>query len=211
MTRGFLATMILILAMIVSMGCLSAEPPQVQAPATTPVPTPSPEPAPESPVSTVLPSAMALQLSDIPPDYILKDRADSTYEEQTQLTRDLGWRQGYSVSFYRINLEKFDLTAIRQDIGVYPPERMNRVFDLAEDDMESQGNDTIRVYQIPLYRIGDDSIAYKTENTRDSGRTVVYTILFIKKDVFEKLEMGGTTTDYETLKQLAAIAADRIR
>ena len=209
MTKGIMAALTIIFAMMVSMGCLSAEPQPAPAPAATPAPTT--QPTPESPVSTVLPSAMALQLSDIPPDYILKGRADTTYEEQPQMVRDLGWRQGYSVTFYRINLEKFDLTGLRQDIGIYPPDKMNRVFDLAQDEMESQGNGTIRVYQIPLYRIGDDSIAYKTENIRDSGRSVVYTILFIKKDVFERLEMGGTTTDYETLKQLAAIAADRVR
>ena len=152
-----------------------------------------------------------MQLSDIPSDYILKDRSDAIYPEQNQLSRDLGWRQGYSVTFYRINLEKYDLTGLRQTIGVYPLKNMNKVFNLAQDEMESLSNGTIAVYEVPLYKIGDESRAYKTVDSRDPNRGGVYTIIFVKKDVFERLEMGGTTTDYETLKHLANTAAGKIR
>lgn len=204
-----MAVIVMIMAMLVSMGCLST----VSPPAATPAPTPEPTtlPTQESPISSVLPSEMALQLSDIPSDYILKDRSDAIYPEQNQLSRDLGWRQGYSVTFYRINLEKYDLTGLRQTIGVYPLKNMNKVFNLAQDEMESLSNGTITVYEVPLYKIGDESRAYKTLDSRDPNRGGVYTIIFVKKDVFERLEMGGTTTDYETLKQLANTAAGKIR
>ncbi len=201
--------MIIMMAMLVSMGCLSTGSQPVTAP--TPAPEPTVLPTKESPVSTVLPGEMALQLSDIPSDYILKDRSDSIYAEQDQLSRDLGWRLGYSVTFYRINLEKYDLTGLRQIIAVYPLKNMNKVFELAQDEMESGANGTITVHELPLYRIGDESVAYKTEDSRDPDHPAVYSILFIKKDVFEKLEMGGTTTDYETLKLLANTAAGKIR
>ena len=48
----------------------------------------------ESPVATVPVSQMALQLSDMPSDYILKDRSDLTYLEMDQMSHDLGWRAG---------------------------------------------------------------------------------------------------------------------
>jgi hypothetical protein len=32
---------------------------------------------------------------------------------------------------------------------------------------------------------------------------VTYTVIFTKKNVFEKITMAGTNTDYETLKRLA--------
>ena len=155
---------------------------------------------------------MALQLADIPSDYILKDRSDVPYTKTTQLSRDLGWREGYSVTFFRMNQEKFDMTGLRQTITRYPIQNMNRVFEMAKDEMLSPVNGgTGTIFELPLARIGDQSIAYKRENTSAPDSLPVYTILFVKKDVFETLEMGGTTTDYETLKELARIAADKIR
>ena len=117
MTKGFMAIFVIMMALLVSMGCLSPAPP----PAAPPAPTPSPTtiPTPESPVSTIQPSAMALQLSDIPSDYLLKDRSDAVYAEQSPISQGLGWEEGYSVTFYRINLEKYDLTGLRQTIDVY--------------------------------------------------------------------------------------------
>ncbi len=209
MTKGFMAIFIVMMALLVSMGCLFPASPPAAPPA--PTPEPSTMPTPESPISTIQPSAMALQLSDIPSDYILKDRSDAVYTEQNPISQGLGWEGGYSVTFYRINLEKYDLTGLRQTINVYPIRNMNKVFDMAQEDMESGANGTTAVYEIPLPRIGDQSIAYKTQDSADPNRPGVYSIIFVKKDVFEKLEMGGTTTDYETLKQIANTAAGKIR
>ena len=186
MTKGFMTIIILMVAMLVSMGCSQTASEPVPTPSPVPERTLVPAPTPESPVSTVLPSAMALQLSDLPEDYILKDRADTIYPEPSQISRDLGWRMGYSVTFYRVNLVKFDMTGLRQIIGLYPIRNMNKVFDLAQDEMESQANGTITVFEIPLYRIGDQSIAYKTQDPSDPSHPAVYSILFVKKDVFEK-------------------------
>jgi len=104
------------------------------------------------------------------------------------------------------------MTGLRQTIDIYPLANMNKVFDMAKEEMTSPASGgTSTVYELPLARIGDASIAYKTENTNDPNHLPVYTIFFIKKNVFEKLEMGGTTTDYEALKDAARIAADKIR
>ncbi|MEI8331248.1 MAG: hypothetical protein WCF90_06325 [Methanomicrobiales archaeon] len=39
----------------------------------------------------------------------------------------------------------------------------------------------------------------------------VYTVIFSKKNVFETVTMGGTTTDYEMLKEIVRKAADEIQ
>lgn len=212
MKIGASAIVIILLLIIGSAGCLSSSP----AAQTTPEPTPPPQvtasPTTGSPVSMTGLSGMALQLADIPSDYILKDRSDVPYTKTTQLSRDLGWREGYSVTFFRMNQEKFDMTGLRQTLTRYPIQNMNRVFEMAKDEMLSPVNGgTGTIFELPLARIGDQSIAYKRENTSAPDSLPVYTILFVKKDVFETLEMGGTTTDYETLKNLARIAADKIR
>jgi hypothetical protein len=36
-------------------------------------------------------------------------------------------------------------------------------------------------------------------------------VIFTKKDVLEQIEMKGTTTDYEVLKNIAGTAAGKIR
>jgi len=158
------------------------------------------------------PSELALQLADIPGDYILKERSDIPYTKTTQVARDLGWRQGYMVTFYRINAVKYDMTGLRQMIELYPLANMNKVFDMAKEAMNLQADSgQVTQNELPMEKVGDKSVAYITENTTVRNSPPVYTIIFVKKDVIEKLEMSGTTTDFETLKNLAGIAADKIQ
>jgi hypothetical protein len=193
-----------------AVGCLSSPSAQTTSAPATPQATISP--VPDSTVSITGPSGMALQLADLPSDYILKDRSEISYMEMSQLSRDLGWREGYSVTFYRMNQKKFDMTGLRQTIGLYSSPNMNRVLDMAKEEIVNPADGgTGTVYDLPLARIGDASSAYKSENTSAPYHQPVYTILFIKNDVFETLEMGGTTTDFETLKNVARIAADKIK
>jgi hypothetical protein len=202
-------SLILVLIFFVwSSGCLST---QSEKPAALPGPVPTLLPTPESETSTISPSAMALQLTDIPSDYILKDRSVMVFPEVTQLTRDLGWRQGYFVSFYRINKEKDDQTGIRQSINIFPLENMNKVFSIEKEDMKSRADRSGTIYEIPFPAIGDTSIAFRGANANDPNNFVVYSVLFTKKNVYEKISMSGTSTDYEVLKDIAQSAAEKIR
>lgn len=190
-----------------SSGCLT---PQFEKPATQPEPVPTLLPTPESKTSTIPPSDMALQLADIPADYILKDRSVMVSPEVSQLTRDLGWRQGYYVSFYRINKEKDDQTGIRQSINIFPIEKMNEVFSIEVEDMKSRAVGSNTLYEIPFPAIGDASIAFRETNAYDPYSVAVYSVLFTKKNVYEKIIMSGTSTDYEVLKEIAQKAAAKI-
>jgi hypothetical protein len=202
-------SLILVLVFFVcSSGCMST---LSEKPAALPEPIPTLLPTPESETSTIPPSGMALQLTDIPSDYILKDRSVMVFPEVTQLTRDLGWRQGYFVSFYRINKEKDDQTGIRQSINIFPLENMNKVFSIEKEDMKSRADVSGTIYEIPFPTIGDTSIAFRGNNANDPSNYVVYSVLFTKKNVYEKITMSGTSTDYEVLKDIAQKAAEKIR
>lgn len=205
MKLRFIALIFVMQLAICSAGCLS------QAPVTPSPPTSMPTtiPVPESTIATIPPGTMALQLTDVPGDYLLKERDVIAYSEVSQLARDLGWQQGYLVTFYRMNREKDDITGIRQSISVYPPENIGKVYDLETEGILSSRNGMTR-HAIPFPRIGDQSIAFRETRIANPMDIAVYTVIFSKKNVFETITMGGTTTDYEMLKEVVRKAADKI-
>ena len=202
----FIALILIVQLAVVSAGCLSP------APALTPPQTPLPAtlPTPESTIATIPPGGMALQLTDVPPDYLIKDRTVIAYAEVSQIAHDLGWQQGYRATFYRMNRDKEDITGIRQTINVYPPGNMNKVYAIETEGILSTENGTIR-YEIPFPAIGDKCMAFRETRTGDPLDLAVYTVIFKKKNVLETITMGGTTTDYETLKAVVRKAADKIQ
>lgn len=64
------------------------------------------------------------------------------------------------------------------------------------------------VEDLTLVTIGDSSSALRVSNKTDN--TQEYIIAFVKNDVYQNFYTNGTLTDYETLKQLATIAAAKI-
>ena len=206
MKTRFITLIFIVLLAICSAGCLSPAPvsltQQVLLPETTPTP--------ESTRATIPSGDMALQLSDMPPDYLLKDRTVIAYSEVSQLAHDLGWQQGYTVMFAHANRKNDDSTGIHQSISVYPPENINKVYALETEGIISSRNGITR-NEIPFPTIGDRSIAFRETHSMDSQNFAVYTVIFKKKNVFEIITMEGTTTDYEILKDVVRKAADRIQ
>lgn len=196
-----------ILALVCATGCTSpAVAPDLPVATTEPTIIPTPESA-----SAVVPAAeMALQLADLPPDYILRDRSVMTSPDVTQLTRDLGWRQGYFVTFDRTGRTKSDQTRIRQTISIFSEGNMNKVFNLEKIALSEGSNPFTSPFEIPFPTAGDQSIAYRMTNTPEEGQ-VTYTVIFTKKNAFERITMAGTSTDYETLKEIVQKAAAKIR
>jgi hypothetical protein len=206
MKTRFIILIFIVQLAVCSAGCLSPAPVTLSQQALLPETTPTPE----STRATIPPGDMALQLSDMPPDYLLKDRTIIAYSEVSQLAHDLGWQQGYTVMFTRANLEKNDSTGIHQSISVYPPENMNKVYALETERIISSRSGITRI-EIPFPTIGDQSIALRETQSMDSRNFAVYTVIFKKKNVFEIITMEGTTTDYETLKDVVRKAADKIQ
>ncbi|MCK9580945.1 MAG: hypothetical protein M0Q92_10940 [Methanoregula sp.] len=201
------ALVLVIIALTCAAGCTN----QAATPATS-LETSEPTiiPTQESVSATIPVADMALQLTHPPAEYILRDRSVITSPDVTQLTRDLGWREGYYVTFDRTGRSKNDQTRIRQSINVFPVDNMNKVFTLEKVALSEGQNTFSSPYEIPFPTIGDRSIAYRMTNVPVEGQ-VTYTVIFTKKNAFERITMAGTSTDYETLKDVVQKAAAKIR
>jgi hypothetical protein len=64
---------------------------------------------------------------------------------------------------------------------------------------------------VPFPVTGERSIAWREVRTVGTIPVVTYSVIFTKKNVYEKISMTGTSTDYELLRELAMTAAGRIR
>jgi len=189
-------------------GCFLLDPAPQVVPPTTPVTLP---PTPESRIATVEPSGMALQLADLPEGYVIRERSDVAYADINPLARNEGWKKGYYVAFYRMNTRNYDITGITQQISVYPPDRIRIIFEEVKTGVASRANASVSVAELPFSKTGDRSIALRFTDANDQYGIMTYTVIFTKKDVLEQIEMKGTTTDYEVLKNIAGTAAGKIR
>jgi hypothetical protein len=178
---------------------------------TQPTSLPLSSPTPESKLATIEPSAMALQLSDLPDGYSIKERSDVSYAEISPMARDEGWKKGYFVSFYRMNVKNYDITGITQQISSYPLNRMTLIFDEVKNNLITRADASISVTELPFPKTGDRTIALRSVDANDQYGIITYTVIFTKKDVLEQIEMRGTTTDYEVLKDSAQKAASKIQ
>ena len=101
---------------------------------------------------------------------------------------------------------------IEQYTSVYPAENISLVVpdtvqswkNMARE--ENSANITLEEISLPI--IGDSSAALKYSNKTDN--TQEYVIAFVRKDVFQNIYTNGTAMDFETLQQLARIAAAKI-
>jgi hypothetical protein len=200
MERSWVA-LVLLIFLLSSAGCLDTlvgEPPD-----RTEIPSPSATvTATETPRFLEQSSDMALQPSDLPSDYILQDRSVLALPEVSQLARELGWRQGYYVSYYRRISNTNDITWIRQSVNIFSSESINGVFLLEKEELKNQQLTPGTRYEIPFPAVGERSIAFRDTDPLDPERPVTYTVIFTKKNVYEKITMSGTNTDYEILKRL---------
>ena len=192
---------------LLSAGCITDSP--SPSPENTPVQTVT-TPTPENPSITVAPADMAIQKEDLPPDYRLKDRTVTSYAGVSQVFRDLGWQQGYRASFYRLDTDTGDSTSIMQEIEVYPLKTVKDAYTQRKETLLPADNSRTD-YQVPFPLTGDRSIAWREVRYQQNVPAVTYTVIFTKKNVYEKISMTGTSTDYELLKNIAATAVARIR
>jgi hypothetical protein len=194
------AAFILVTFLLCSAGCLDTR--VGEPPYTTETPVYTIVPTTETPRLPEQSSDMALQPADLPSDYVLQDRTVMALPEVSQLARQLGWRQGYYVSFYRRISNTNDFTRIRQSISFFSSDSINGVFLLEKEELKAQQLSPQSRYEIPFPAVGERSIAFRDTNPLDPERPVTYTVIFTKKNVYEKITMSGTNTDYETLKRL---------
>lgn len=158
-------------------------------------------------LSTLELSDMALQLSDFPGNFTIKERTERVKSDVSKDAIDLGWKKGYYVRYARIGESILDVTVIEQLISVYPIENVSKVVNLPR---ESDKNITYDELSKP--NIGDNSRAFRITTTDEFGtEQKIYQIEFVRMDVYVSLYMVGTTTDYELLKGLAKKAEAKIK
>lgn len=196
------AALIVVTFILCSAGCLDT--PVSEPPQKTVTPVPTPVPTTDTPRALPEPSSdMALQPSDLPSDYILQDRTVIALPEVSQLARQLGWMQGYYVSFYRRDGNNEIITRVWQSVNIFSSEDINGVFLLEKEELKKEHLTPGTRYELPFPAVGERSIAFRETNPLDPERPVTYTVIFTKKNVYEKITMSGTSTDYELLKRLA--------
>jgi hypothetical protein len=198
---------VVLCAVLVSSGCVAevSTPPVVQT-----IISPLVTPVPESLVATVPLSGLALVKENLPAGYVLKDRTVTSYAGVGQIFRDLGWQQGYRVSYYRLDKDIDDMTMIIQEIDLYPLDTVRDVYSMKKEELLPK-EDSRTDYQVPFPVTGERSIAWREIRTVGTIPVVTYSVIFTKKNVYEKISMTGTSTDYELLRELAMTAAGRIR
>ena len=195
---------------------------QVQTPSTQPVAplSPAPEQKKEDDiVKTVTnlivpkitskePKDIALNRSDMPDNYALKDRREETRDDISQEGIDNGWQKGYYVFFQRVGDSILDVTNIEQFISIYPEENMEKVVNAPQPNE----NRTVKI--LPSPNIGDQSIGYYGEVVTNSKYNITksyYAIQFRKLNVLETFYMSGSSLDYEFLKETAKKAEAKTR
>jgi len=175
--------------------------------------TPAAPVVPGTSQSTIEPSAMILQTSEIPANFILVEKDARNISDLNGWALDHGWKKGYYAVYQKNDPNTPNGTLIEQVISVYPAQNITLVI---PDTMQGwknwtvgENNVNLTVEDLSLPTIGDSSAALKVTDNSDS--TQMYVIAFIKKDVYQHFWTNGTATDFETTRQLAGIAAAKIK
>ena len=172
----------------------------------------TPTPTPESILSTIDPSEMALQLSDMPDGFEIGERSERTRSDVSQGALDNGWKKGYYVFFQRKESKELkDIEYISQYISLYPIEKIDQPLISAKKSLIDSSNDSYLVEELSNPKIGNSSQAFRVKRTVLGQHATEFYIHFVKKDVYETFIDIGTSTDYENLKSIAKIAAAKIK
>src|SRR3989344_1720752 len=149
-----------------------------------------------SQATTKTTSELALVLSDLPEGYTIKERTPRLKSDVSKEAIDLGWEDGYYIRFARIE----------QFISIYPINDVKKVLDLPE-----QSNENVTYEELPSSDLGVESKAYRITYIDEFGtQERVYQIEFFKKNVYQEIDMSGTATDYELLKEIVKKSIKKI-
>jgi len=156
--------------------------------------------------SSIAISSLVLDISDVPEGYSLQDKAPRVRSELSSEGLELGWREGYKISFSKSEDSTFSITSIKQLISKYPLENITKLIIIPE---EAEG---VTVDEIPIEKIGDESKAFKVVNENDFAESFgYYEIQFRKMDILETLIISGTSQNFELLEELAKKAENKIK
>jgi hypothetical protein len=165
----------------------------------------------ESNLSTAELSERILGPPEIPDDYTLVVWRVNDASDVSEFARSIGWKKGFTVRYQQIGSNASYGSFIQQTIFVYPLENVTRVLPGPRyyQRLVDENNESFWVDGLPDPGIGYGSTA--TKITPKYYHSIAYVIDFVKNDVHEQIVMDGPTSDFETVKNLATIAAAKIK
>jgi hypothetical protein len=190
---GLMLVVILLCAAIT--GCTTSQAP------TTP-------PATAQKLSTLDPSQMILEPSDVPANFTLMGTYERNTTNMNAWALSKGWKKGYG-TYYETTGP--DARGLSQVISIYPLENITLI---VPDTVQGTKNWSVEdanvtVEELPVPGIGDVSRALQISEKGDPIN--MYMITFVKYDVYEEMYVNGTARDYETFLQTAKKAAAKIK
>lgn len=175
--------------------------------------TPAAVPVADKNLSMTDPSGLIVQPQEIPGNFTLVAKGERGAYEMSGWAREHGWKKGYYAVYRKNDQNSSSGTVIRQNISIYAPQNatlaVSDTIDEFADWIVKENAMNQSVEKLSITPIGDASGSLRYVNKDDNAGT--YVIAFAKNGVFEDIETNGTAADYETARQLATIAAAKIR
>ena len=171
-----------------------------QAPVTTPVTA--------QVLSTLEPSQMILEPSEVPANFTLVEKYERNTTTMNAWALNTGWKKGYG-TYYETKGQ--DVRGLDQVISIYPAENITLIVPQTVRGIKnwSVEDANVTIEELPIPGVGDSSRALQISEKDDPIN--VYMIAFVKYDVYEELYLNGTARDYDTLIQIAENAAAKIK
>jgi hypothetical protein len=181
------------------------------APAVTPTPVPAVSQAPAKTLAMLTTSQVLLNVSEYPGNVTFYAEGERNESSVRDWMLNAGWNSGYARIVQKN--ESGSHSMIWQHVAKFPLENASQVVDWQADglviyDARDPENANKTYTELSVPRIGDKSRAVSIAETTDPELS--YMIAFSRYDVYEELWSNGTAADYETLKQVAARAAEKI-
>ncbi len=142
----------------------------------------------ENKLSTIEPSEMTLQISDIPENFILEKSSESVPSDVSQWALDHGWKKGYYVIYNKTDdIIPIPDTTITQYIAKFPIDNISLIIPNTVKNLKNQATENVSVDELSMPNVSDSSRMYRITTKGVNAKT--YVILFVKKDVYEMIQV----------------------
>jgi hypothetical protein len=200
MEKKALVLMVLLMSAFIALcagiaGCTTS-----QAPVTTPVTSQI--------LSTLEPSQMILEPSEVPANFTLVEKYERNVSTMNDWALSMGWKKGYGI-YYETKGQ--NVQGLDQVISIYPAENITLIVPQTVRGIKnwSVEDANLTVEELPVPGVGHSSRGLQIS---EKGNPInVYMVAFVKYDVYEELYLNGTGRDYDTLVQIAENAAAKIK
>jgi hypothetical protein len=149
-------------------------------------------------------SSLVLSLEELPEGYKIVERTPRTKSDVSDFGLNNGFQEGYYIRYLKGDEESlFDISRIEVYVSKYPLENVSKGIENGINEMEGYTAEAL-----PNPNIGEGSMS--TRYTDNEFGWKEYRVEFYSKDIYMTLIAGGSSTDYELLKELAQKIENKI-